>query len=76
MSSSPRLSYEELLNEVRLLNGTGQLRLLEDLAVLAHRKFQERPGGSILELRGLGKEAWQDLDAGEYVERERASWSG
>lgn len=27
---------------------------------------------SILELRGLGRELWQGLDIGEYLERERA----
>ena len=31
---------------------------------------------SILELQGLGKEIWQGIDAQEYVDRERASWSG
>lgn len=29
---------------------------------------------SILELRGLGKEQWGDIDAAAHVERERASW--
>jgi plasmid stability protein len=29
---------------------------------------------SILELQGLGKEHWQDVDPIEHVERERASW--
>jgi plasmid stability protein len=29
---------------------------------------------SILELRGLGKEHWQGIDATGHVERERASW--
>ena len=29
---------------------------------------------SILELKGLGKEHWAELDAAEHVERERASW--
>jgi len=29
---------------------------------------------SLLDLRGLGKEAWRDIDAGEHVERERAAW--
>jgi plasmid stability protein len=29
---------------------------------------------SILELRGLGKEHWQDLDAPTHVARERAAW--
>lgn len=29
---------------------------------------------SILELRGLGKEHWKDLDAATHVQRERAAW--
>ncbi len=29
---------------------------------------------SILKLRGLGKEAWQGVDAAEYVAEERGSW--
>lgn len=29
---------------------------------------------SILELRGLGKEHWQNLDGPTHVERERAAW--
>jgi len=29
---------------------------------------------SILELRGLGKELWQDVDPAAHVRRERASW--
>lgn len=29
---------------------------------------------SILELKGLGKEHWREIDAAKHVERERASW--
>lgn len=29
---------------------------------------------SILELKGLGKKHWRELDAAKHVERERASW--
>jgi hypothetical protein len=29
---------------------------------------------SILDLRGLGKEHWKDLDAAAHVKRERAAW--
>lgn len=29
---------------------------------------------SILELQGLGKEAWRDVDAAEHVEGERGAW--
>jgi len=29
---------------------------------------------SILDLKGLGKEHWRDIDAAEHVEKERAEW--
>lgn len=29
---------------------------------------------SILELRGLGKELWNDVDAAEHVSSERGAW--
>jgi plasmid stability protein len=29
---------------------------------------------SILDLKGLGKEHWRDLDAAEHVDKERATW--
>jgi plasmid stability protein len=29
---------------------------------------------SILDLKGLGKEHWRDIDAAEHVEKERAAW--
>jgi plasmid stability protein len=29
---------------------------------------------SIMELQGLGKEIWKDIDPDEYVKKERESW--
>ena len=29
---------------------------------------------SILDLKGLGKEHWRDIDAAEHVEKERSTW--
>jgi hypothetical protein len=31
---------------------------------------------SIMELQGLRKEIWRDIDVSEYIDRERASWNG
>lgn len=36
----------------------------------------EIPNRSIVELESLGKELWQEVDAQEYVNRERNSWNG
>ena len=68
--------YHELLAQVRQLDLTSQLRLLEQLAALVRNQIEAQPKHSILELQGLGKEVWQDIDAQEYVDQERAAWNG
>ncbi len=71
-----RLTYDEILTGINLLDTAEQLRLLEELATTVRRRMITGEKRSVLELRGLGKETWQDVDVQEYVERERASWSG
>jgi hypothetical protein len=69
-------AYYEVLSRIQRLTPADQLRLLEELAALVRRQVTSRAQRSILELQGLGKEIWQDIDAQEYVDRERASWNG
>jgi len=69
--------YNDVLRRVQGLSPDDQLRLLEDVASLVRRKVATQARRrSILELRGLGKEIWQDIDAQEYIDQERASWNG
>lgn len=67
--------YQRLLEEAERLDAKDQERLLADLTALMRRQGSRR-ARSILELRGLGKEVWHGVDAQEYVERERAAWTG
>jgi hypothetical protein len=68
--------YNDVLRRVQGLSPDDQLRLLEDVASLVRRQVATPARRrSILELRGLGKEVWQDIDAQDYVDQERASWS-
>ncbi len=66
--------YEEELRQVQSLSPADQKRLLEEIA----ERLDASPEltTSILQLRGLGKDIWRDLDAQEYVDQERASWNG
>ena len=60
---------------VKPLSTAERLRLLEmtvyDLVLIAQQDPKKR---SILELRGLGKEIWQEVDAQKYVDRLREEW--
>jgi len=68
--------YKKLLDEVEKLSQTDQLRLLEQIAVLLRQKAATKTSRSILDLQGLGKEMWKNIDAQKYVDEERKSWNG
>ena len=69
------VAYAEVLDKARRLPLADQMRLLEELTRLV-RHAAAQSERSILELQGLGKEIWQEIDAQEYVNQERASWNG
>ncbi|MBD2132412.1 hypothetical protein H6F47_08190 [Sphaerospermopsis sp. FACHB-1094] len=71
-------NYQELLEQAKNLTPEEQLKLVEDLSILIRQqwKMTPKPKRSILELRGLGKETWENIDAQEYVNQERDSWNG
>lgn len=70
------VAYEEIVRQILALTASEQRRLLELLTPLILREDSPRPVRSLLELRGLGKEIWEGMDAQEYVNRERTSWNG
>lgn len=73
MSTSPQ--YNEILDRFERLSTADQLQLLEDLVAIMRRQAIAQPQHarhSIMELRGLGKEIWQGIDAQEYVNQERS----
>ncbi len=69
-------TYKDIRRQVESLTPNEQLRLLEELTVMVRRRMLIKPKRSIMELEGLGKETWHELDAQEYVNQERASWNG
>jgi hypothetical protein len=71
-------NYQELLEQAKNLTPEEQLKLVENLSILIRQqlKMTSKPKRSILELRGLGKEIWGNIDAQEYINQERDSWNG
>lgn len=71
-------NYYEVRRAAENLSPEEQMLLIEDLSKLIRQKFTliPKPKPSILELRGLGKEIWNGIDAQEYVNQERNSWNG
>ncbi len=63
------LTVDEIIEAAKRLKPEELDRLLRTLA-----RDRREPKHHITELRGLGKEIWQGIDAQEYVDAERDSW--
>lgn len=46
----------------------------QEVTVLLTQALEPAPSVSILELRGLGKELWKNVDAATHVKNERDAW--
>jgi hypothetical protein len=71
MSSSTRNIYEE---HIKPLPREQQVRLLDLLRNELENDSDNGQSHSILELHGLGKEIWQDVDPKDYVSKLRDEW--
>lgn len=71
-------TYHEVRRLAESLTPGEQMQLIEELFGLIRQRvtLTPKPKRSILELRGLGKEIWNGIDAQEYVNQERDSWNG
>jgi hypothetical protein len=67
--------YLNIKKQFAVLNEQEREKLLKELSQLVHHK-KDSGKRNIFELRGLGKEIWQGLDAQTYIGKERASWIG
>jgi hypothetical protein len=69
-------NYNHVIAEIKTLNISDQLRVLEKMAAIIREKTSAGSTRSILELKGKGKSIWKGLDVKAYINQERSSWNG
>lgn len=67
------MSVAEVLRQAKALSRDEQKELLKLLNEHVSRK-EQKPQRSLLELAGLGKEVWQDIDTDAYLNELRDEW--
>jgi len=72
----PEVNYNKVMSEIKSLNLSDQLRLLEEMATLIRKNASKTKPRSILELKGKGKDIWKGLNVKAYIDEERSSWNG
>lgn len=66
------MTITKIMDQTRTLSREEKQALVQQ--VMAEIDAPEEKIHSILELRGLGKEIWEAIDAQEYVNRLRDEW--
>ncbi len=74
--TTPNIAYNQILNLTKRLGRGEQLQLLETLTQWLQHTPKIQTARSIMELRGLGKDIWQNIDVDAYINQERDSWDG
>jgi len=70
----PGYTFEEARDYLMHLAPEDQLELFKFLANILLPKVKIETQHSLLELEGLGKEAWEGIDAQQFINEERNSW--
>jgi plasmid stability protein len=70
IKSLPDALYEKLKARAK----RERRSVAQEVILLLSAALDTQPSVSIMELQGLGKELWQDVDAAAHVESERAAW--
>ena len=70
------MSLQQVLREAESLSREEQSQLIKLLLdrVLPSSDAQSKKTHSLRELRGLGKEIWEGVDAQDYINQQRDEW--
>lgn len=73
----PANPYDEIRNRAASeLSADELVRLSEELSARASLQKSDRKPSKLIDLRGLGKEAWNGVNPDDYVAEQRDSWGG
>ncbi len=67
------MTVSEVLRQAKALSPLERKELLRSLHDLV-AKDDQKPTRSLLELAGLGKEVWQEIDTDAYINELRDEW--
>lgn len=63
-----------IYKEISRLSNIEKITLLSKLIMDISKYIEKEQKSNIYDIKGVGKEIWNGIDAQEYVNKERASW--
>jgi len=67
-------NIETIYKEISQLTNSEKMLLLSKLMLEISTYIERDRKVNIYDMKGIGKEIWEGIDAQEYVNKERASW--
>ncbi len=70
----PNKNAETIYKEISLLSNDEKIVLLSKLMSEVSNSINKDQKNNFYNIKGVGKEIWEGMDAQEYVDKERSSW--
>jgi plasmid stability protein len=65
---------DDLYKTIQQRSKQDRRSVAQEVVYLLEQASKQAEPRSILELRGLGRECWDNIDAAAYIDQERAEW--
>ena len=69
------ISVNQIIKDIEGLDYSGKLNILSHLVNMLKKTDIVQPQPKLTDLKGLGKELWQNIDIDNYISKERDAWS-
>ena len=74
-TSNVSQTYDDYVKKIKTLTPEEQLSLVKVISAGLKKTLRgKKAKHSVMELEGLGTDAWKGIDAQHYVSKERESW--
>ena len=71
---STTININNIIQEIEALDYTGKINVMSKIVAMLKHSTKENNSTNITNIKGLGKEVWQDVNIENYISKEREAW--
>lgn len=71
---STTVNINNIIQEIEALDYVSKIDVMSRIISMLKKTQNTSPARNITEIKGLGKEVWQDIDIESYISKEREAW--
>ena len=71
---STTININNIIQEIEALDYNGKINVMSKIVAMLKHSTKENNSTNITNIKGLGKEVWQNVNIENYISKEREAW--